>query len=83
MWQGAGFLSYTYTTEKPEKSALEIYIAYYDTYHLALDNFVYDLTLSEMPLGKFVTLINKHRQPFFISSNEKDPITPPGAHSNV
>lgn len=48
----------TYTTEKPEKMAVEIYINRFGTYPNGLDAFVADLKLSGLPLGTFVTHIN-------------------------
>jgi conjugation system TraG family ATPase len=54
----------TYTTEKPEKSAVEIYTGHYGSYPDALENFVADLQLSSLPLGDFVTAVNRSQQPF-------------------
>lgn len=49
----------TYTTEKPEKNAVEKYADHYGSYPAGLDAFVADMERSGLPLGKFVTLINK------------------------
>ena len=48
----------TYTTEKPEKSAVELYVASYSTYPQALDAFVADLHTSGLPLQKFIAQVN-------------------------
>jgi hypothetical protein len=58
----------TYTTEKPEKSAVEIYTNAYGSYPKGLDAFVLDLKESGSSLGKFVSQINKAGKPVnFIS----------------
>ncbi len=54
----------TYTTEKPEKSAVEIYTGHYASYPDALENFVADLQFSSLSLGDFVTAVNRSQQPF-------------------
>lgn len=48
----------TYTTEKPEKNAVELYTNYYGSYPKGLDAFVADLQSSGLTLGRFVTHIN-------------------------
>lgn len=48
----------TYTTEKPEKRAVEAYMEYYGSYQRALESFVADLEASGKPLGAFVTAVN-------------------------
>lgn len=50
----------TYTTEKPEKNAVETYINLYGSYKLGLDKFVSDFHLSGLALNVFVTRINQH-----------------------
>jgi conjugation system TraG family ATPase len=52
----------TYTTEKPEKMAVEVYTDYYGTYPEGLDAFMADLKNSGLSLGKFVTEINRTGQ---------------------
>ena len=73
----------TFSTEKPEKSAVEVYVNHYGASHLALDNFVYDLTMSEMNLPAFVTHINQKGQPYFISHHENIPFAHPAAAAAV
>ncbi|TKC08017.1 TraG family conjugative transposon ATPase [Pedobacter polaris] len=53
----------TYTTEKPEKSAVEIYTSAYGSYADGLDAFVKDMIDSESSLGDFVSAINKNAKP--------------------
>lgn len=52
-----------YTTEKPEKSAVETYAKAYGTYQAGLEAFVFDLTKSGQPLENFVLRINKEGLP--------------------
>ncbi len=49
-----------YTTEKPEKSAVEIYTRHFGSYPEGLEAFVNDLKSSGKPLPAFVTLINQN-----------------------
>ncbi len=53
----------TYTTEKPEKSAIEYYLAYNKNYDEALISFVSDLKTLGEDLGNFVPLINLYKKP--------------------
>jgi conjugation system TraG family ATPase len=48
----------TYTTEKPEKTAVESYALVYGNFPAGLDAFVNDLQDSKLPLESFVDLIN-------------------------
>jgi len=48
----------TYTTEKPEKSAVERYTKHFGTYPAGLDAFLSDLGKSGLSLGRFVTQVN-------------------------
>ncbi|WP_428330351.1 TraG family conjugative transposon ATPase [Mucilaginibacter sp.] len=50
----------TYTTEKPEKSAVEKYVALFHDYPAALTAFVNDLQTSGLKLEAFVKQVNKH-----------------------
>jgi conjugation system TraG family ATPase len=50
----------TYTTEKPEKSAVEKYVAIFHDYPAALTAFVQDLENSGLKLEAFVKQVNKH-----------------------
>lgn len=50
----------TYTTEKPEKSAVEKYVAIFHDYPAALTAFVNDLQTSGLKLEAFVKQVNKH-----------------------
>jgi conjugation system TraG family ATPase len=57
-----------YTTEKPEKSAVEVYVKQYGSYPKGLDAFVSDLSQSKLQLGEFVSQVNSGAKPFnFIS----------------
>jgi conjugation system TraG family ATPase len=58
----------TYTTERPEKEALEVYLTYYENYESALDNFINDLKESGWPLPAFVKHINKTNTIYTIKS---------------
>lgn len=49
----------TYTTEKPEKSAVELYVKEHGTYPDGLDAFVADLNLNGLSLGRFVSEVNR------------------------
>jgi conjugation system TraG family ATPase len=60
----------TFSTEKPEKSALEVYFEHFGSYQRALDLFVDDLHTSKMPLAQFVTHINQNGQPFLYNHHE-------------
>ncbi|MNL86495.1 hypothetical protein D3C87_2152250 [compost metagenome] len=48
----------TFSTEKPEKQALEHYISRMGSYQKGLDAFVADLESSGLPLERFVAQIN-------------------------
>jgi hypothetical protein len=60
----------TFSTEKPEKSALEVYIEYFGGYQHALDLFVNDFHASKMSLSQFVSHINQIDHPFFYDIHE-------------
>nr|WP_068890421.1 TraG family conjugative transposon ATPase [Pedobacter panaciterrae] len=47
-----------YTTEKPEKNAVESYVRKFGSYPAGLDAFVSDFELSGFSLGKFVASVN-------------------------
>ncbi|RBQ08961.1 TraG family conjugative transposon ATPase [Pedobacter miscanthi] len=51
-----------YTTEKPEKLAVESYVSRFGSYPEALDAFVSDLKSSGLSLGEFVTSVNVSAQ---------------------
>ncbi|MFD1771355.1 TraG family conjugative transposon ATPase [Sphingobacterium suaedae] len=53
-----------FTTEKPEKSAVEIYALRYGGYEAALTSFVSDLQTSGLPLSDFVQKVNQLGEPF-------------------
>jgi conjugation system TraG family ATPase len=53
----------TYTTEKPEKSAVEIYTWALGTYRKGLDAFVDDLRKSGLPMEQFIAAVNKNGKP--------------------
>jgi len=48
----------TYTTEKPEKLAIESYLSRFGSYPAALDAFIADLKSSGLSLGEFVKKVN-------------------------
>jgi hypothetical protein len=50
----------TYTTEKPEKSAVEKYVAIFKDYPAALTAFVNDMQTSGLKLEAFVKQVNKN-----------------------
>ncbi|WP_295667634.1 TraG family conjugative transposon ATPase [uncultured Mucilaginibacter sp.] len=52
-----------YTTEKPEKSAVEIYATSFGSYAKGLDAFVAHLGSSRVSLGEFVSSVNKAGKP--------------------
>ena len=53
----------TYTTEKPEKSAIEYYINQYKIYDTALQHFISDFKNLEEPMEIMVGLVNLFRHP--------------------
>lgn len=53
----------TYTTEKPEKSAVEIYTEHFGSYPKGLDDFVGDLKTSKLAMGEFIRRINQAGKP--------------------
>jgi conjugation system TraG family ATPase len=62
----------TYTTEKPEKSAVEIYANAFGGYKMGLDAFVEDFTTSNLTLHRFFEKVNKEGCPLtdtFLSPN--------------
>ncbi|MBD1395163.1 TraG family conjugative transposon ATPase [Mucilaginibacter glaciei] len=50
----------TYTTEKPEKSAIESYTGKYGSYPEGLDAFVADFISSKLSLSQFISKVNQH-----------------------
>jgi len=54
-----------FTTEKPEKSAVEIYSKYYNGYQSGLENFVNDFKRSNIKLDIFFKKINSIGKPFY------------------
>lgn len=57
---------YVYTTEKPEKNAVQIYVQHYGAYPAALDAFLADMDRSGIPAGDFVQKINLQNKPLTI-----------------
>ena len=51
----------TYTTEKPEKSAVEKYTLKYGAYAEGLDAFISDFTQSKLSLSSFINQVNKQQ----------------------
>lgn len=64
---------YVYTTEKPEKNAVQVYAAHYGSYPAALDAFLGDLKRSGLAAGEFIRQVNQQNHPFAVSL-----ATPPG-----
>ena len=54
-----------FTTEKPEKSAVEVYSKYYNGYQSGLENFVNDFKRSGLKLDIFFKKINSIGKPFY------------------
>lgn len=54
----------TYTTERSEKEALQVYLTYYNTYEEAMETVVADLKKSGLELPDFSALINKNETVF-------------------
>ena len=54
----------TYTTEKPEKAAVEIYTDRFGSYQHGLDHFVRDYENSKMELNRFFSLVNQLGIPY-------------------
>jgi conjugation system TraG family ATPase len=50
----------TYTTERSEKEALQVYLDHYESYENAMDCFVSDMKESNLSLHAFVKEINKY-----------------------
>ncbi|MCA5004046.1 TraG family conjugative transposon ATPase [Sphingobacterium bovistauri] len=55
-----------FTTEKPEKSAVEIYVRHFKTYPQALSSLVEDFNSSGMSLNDFVSKVNLTNSPYSI-----------------
>jgi conjugation system TraG family ATPase len=53
----------TYTTEKPEKSAVEIYTSSCEAYPDGMDRLVRDLDQSKLSLPDFISLVNQKGKP--------------------
>jgi len=53
----------SYTTEKPEKSAVEVYTGYYGSYPKGLDAFIGDMKRLDLSLPEFVQRVNRQNQP--------------------
>lgn len=49
---------YVYTTEKPEKNAVQIYAQHYGSYPIALNAFLSDMNRSGLSPGEFIKQIN-------------------------
>jgi conjugation system TraG family ATPase len=52
-----------YTTEKPEKSAVEVYTKTYGSYPKGLDAFVTDMRHSNLDMGEFIRQVNQVGRP--------------------
>lgn len=51
----------TYTTEKPEKTAVEAYIHKYGSYESGLDIFITEFKQSQLPLSSFINQVNQNQ----------------------
>lgn len=58
----------TYTTEKPEKRAIQAYVKAYGSYPAALDAFIADLDCSTLPLGALVQKVNQTGKPYSLAA---------------
>jgi type IV secretory pathway VirB4 component len=54
-----------YTTEKPEKTAVEYYSKFYGSYRAGIDNFVKDMKRSGLKLSQFFNKVNSMRKPVY------------------
>ena len=61
----------TFSTEKPEKSALEVYFENLGSYQLGLDRFVADFQNSKLSLAQFISQVNQQGKPFFNATHEE------------
>ncbi|RYE27010.1 MAG: conjugal transfer protein TraG [Sphingobacteriaceae bacterium] len=61
-----------YTTEKPEKRAVECYSNYYGSYVQGIEHFVKDLKRSGLKLPQFFKEVNQKRKPLFINITAPD-----------
>jgi conjugation system TraG family ATPase len=57
---------YVYTTEKPEKNAVQIYVQHYGSYPIALEALLRDIDRCGMPASDFVQKINLDNKPLII-----------------
>lgn len=53
----------TYTTEKPEKIAVEYYAHHFGDYDTAIDNFIKHLEVLKEPMDVMVSLVNLYKKP--------------------
>lgn len=60
---------FTYTTEKPEKDAVAVYIDSFKDYPTSLKEFTTDLKLSGLTKAEFVELINELERPYSEEQN--------------
>jgi type IV secretory pathway VirB4 component len=60
-----------YTTEKPEKTAVEYYSSFYGSYREGIDNFVRDLKRSGLKLPQFFNKVNSMRRPIYEEGKAK------------
>ncbi len=56
----------SYTTERSEKEAMEVYFEYYDTYQKAMDSFIGDMESSGLNLPQFVKAVNRKQTLFSV-----------------
>jgi type IV secretory pathway VirB4 component len=59
-----------YTTEKPEKLAITVYVKHYLNYQQALEAFVIDFKSSNLSLNNFVVHINRKRSLYSLQNTE-------------
>lgn len=56
----------TYTTEKPEKSAVEVYTGHYGSYPKGLDAMVSDMQQLQLRLPEFINKVNAYGKPLIL-----------------
>jgi len=54
----------TFSTEKPEKSAIEVYLRHFNNYTKALDQFIEDMQESGRTMPAFIKHINEEQEPY-------------------
>ena len=58
----------TYTTEKPEKRAIQAYVKAFGSYPAGIDAFIADLDHFQLPLGELVRRVNQNGIPLQLAA---------------